>query len=67
MTFKPTEEQQVIIDYALTGDNLIVQAYVGCGKSSSLALVGKALQTQNKRGVYFAFNKVLLPMGSGDK
>lgn len=57
MTFKPTEEQQAIIDYALTGDNLIVQAYAGCGKSSSLALVGKALQTQNKRGMYFAFNK----------
>ena len=54
---KPTEEQQAIIDYALTGDNLIVQAYAGCDKSSSLALVGKALQTQNKRGVYFAFNK----------
>ena len=54
---KPTEEQQAIIDYALTGDNLIVQAYAGTGKSSTLALVGKALQTQNKRGMYFAFNK----------
>ena len=28
---KPTEEQQAIIDYALTGDNLIVQAYAGYG------------------------------------
>ena len=57
MSFQPTQEQQEIIDFALTGNDLIVQAYAGCGKSSTLALVGKALQTQNKRGIYLAFNK----------
>ena len=55
--FKPTNEQQVIVDYAMTGKDVVVQAYAGCGKTSTMVLVAKALQTQGKKGIYLAFNK----------
>lgn len=57
--FRPTNEQQAIIDYAMTGKDVIVQAYAGCGKTSTMVLVAKSLQTQGKKGIYLAFNKAI--------
>lgn len=56
MTFKPTEEQQAIVDAAkTTKDNLIVQALAGAAKTSTLVLLGEALNTTSI--LCLAFNK----------
>lgn len=53
----PTNEQQAIIEYAKTGQSMVVNAYAGAGKTSTLMLVANALHSQGKRGIYLSFNK----------
>lgn len=53
----PTDEQVAIVNKAETGANLVVQALAGSGKTSTLALLSKALSAQGKMGLYLAFNK----------
>lgn len=53
----PTIEQQAIVDAALTGSDVSVQALAGCAKSSTLYLVAKAMP--EKRMLYLAFNKAI--------
>ncbi|MGK5555829.1 nucleotide exchange factor GrpE [Actinomadura kijaniata] len=53
-SFAPTVEQQAIIDAALAGQNVAVQALAGMGKSSTLGMVADAMV--DKRIVYI-FNK----------
>jgi hypothetical protein len=56
MSHKPTSEQQAVIDAALTGADLTIEAGAGTGKTSTL----KMLATQAKgRGVYLAYNKAI--------
>ena len=57
MKFKPTAQQQHIVDTALTGQDVIVQAYAGSSKTYSLTLVAEALK--DKRILYVAFNKAI--------
>ena len=52
---KPTNEQQEIINAAVAGKNLAIQAAAGCGKSSSLKLIAEALPKKNI--LYLVFNK----------
>jgi hypothetical protein len=53
--FKPTAEQQEIVDAVLGGANLKIKAYAGAGKTSTLRLIADRLAA--KRGSYPAFNK----------
>lgn len=52
---QPTEEQIAVVDAALDGEPLKVDARAGAGKTSSLGLVSTA--KGRARGVYLAFNK----------
>lgn len=57
MTFKPTAEQAAIIDAAVNGDaNLMISAYAGTAKSTTLELVANALPPSTQ-GLALAFNK----------
>jgi len=57
--FPPTEEQAVIADAVATGENVIVRAFAGTGKTSTLVTIAERLKRQDpkKRIVYMAFNK----------
>lgn len=57
MSFTPTAEQQSAIDAALTGENLVITAGAGSGKTSTLRLIADALAP--KQGVYIAYNKAI--------
>lgn len=54
-TFKPTDEQQAIIDAYLTGRDLVIEAGAGTGKTATLRLLAQAAPT--KTGALFAYNK----------
>lgn len=58
MSFKPTEEQLRIIEAAKSGNDLVVQALAGTGKTTTLKLLAEALHEQ--RGTYVAFNKAIV-------
>jgi superfamily I DNA/RNA helicase len=53
-SFKPTVEQNAVVDAVLGGD-LKIKAYAGAGKTSTLRLIADHLA--DKRGSYLAFNK----------
>lgn len=58
MSFTPTDEQRKIIAAAKTGDNLVIQALAGTGKTTTLKLMAEALS--GKHGTYVAFNKAIV-------
>lgn len=60
MSFKPTEEQQEIIDAFNTGEHLVVQAGAGTGKTSTIGLIAEQMAMDEFRGVYLAFNKSIV-------
>lgn len=51
----PTLEQTEIIKAACSGESLIIQAYAGASKTTTLRLIAEAMPT--KRILYLAFNK----------
>lgn len=53
-TYKPTGEQQAVIDACQTGGNLVVEAAAGAGKTSTLRL---AAADMPGRVLYVAYNK----------
>lgn len=55
MTYEPTPEQAHIIELARTGENLVVQAGAGVGKSTVLRMI--AQDQPDKRFLYLAFNR----------
>lgn len=55
--FVPTDEQQAIIDAFVAGDDMVVEAGAGSGKTSTLKLLAKA--KPNKFGMYFAYNRAI--------
>ncbi len=59
---RPTLEQQAVVEAAMTGDNLKVQAFAGAGKTSTLALVAESLPG---RGLCLAFNKSIAVEAAG--
>lgn len=52
----PTAEQKAIIDLALTGENIKVQAVAGSGKSSTLRMISDVLKVPS---LYLVFNKAM--------
>jgi hypothetical protein len=64
MDFKPTSEQQAIIDAALTGEDLVIEAAAGTGKTTTLKQIGNALAP--KTGAYLAFNKSVADEAKAD-
>ncbi|MBD3004867.1 UvrD-helicase domain-containing protein [Streptomyces sp. 5-10] len=53
--FKPTDEQCAIIDGSIKGEDLIVQAGAGAGKSSTVR--GACTAMEGKKILYLVFNK----------
>lgn len=56
MSHKPTDEQARIIDACLTGDNLVIEAAAGSGKTTTLKMVAGAT---GRRGLYLAYNRAI--------
>ena len=56
---KQTDEQVAITDAASTGDNVLIEAGAGCGKTTSLKQIAKkAIQTRkSERLGYIAYNR----------
>ena len=55
MTFTPTPEQQAIIDAYLARKNLVIGAYAGTGKTSTLRLLASA--NPRIKVLYIAYNR----------
>lgn len=54
----PTEEQKTVIDAVMTGQNVLVPALAGTGKTSTLVSLAKRMKTEqpDKNLLYLAFN-----------
>jgi hypothetical protein len=57
MTHPPTAEQQLAIEAFATGDDLVIQAGAGTGKTSTLRMLGES--APRRRGLYIAFNRAI--------
>ena len=57
--FNPNEEQQMVTDAVMTGEDVVVRALAGTGKTSTLELVAQRLQDQEptKKLVYLTFTR----------
>ncbi len=55
VSFDPTPEQQAAIEAFKTGQNVVLEAGAGAGKTSTLKLLAEV--NLRKRGVYAAFNR----------
>jgi hypothetical protein len=53
----PTAEQQAAIDAFATGDDIVLQAGAGSGKTSTLRMLANA--QPGKRGLYVAYNRAI--------
>lgn len=53
--FPPTDEQHRAIEHYLTGDNLVIEALAGTGKTTALQFIAGAVP--GRRGLYAAFNR----------
>lgn len=56
-TLKPTDEQQAVLDAFLTGEDVVVEAGAGSGKTSTLRMLADA--RPNSRMAYIAFNRAI--------
>lgn len=63
MPFTPTSEQQQIMDAFATGQNLVIEAGAGTGKTSTMQLAAE--QRPHARGLYIAFNKAVSDEAAG--
>lgn len=60
MSFKPTDEQQAIIDLALDGEDLRINAFAGASKTTTLTMIAEAKHEEGGEvGMYLAFNKAI--------
>lgn len=57
MVFDPTPEQASIVEAYATGQNLVIQAGAGTGKTSTLNLIAQS--DPSRRGTYIAFNRAI--------
>ena len=62
MTIKPTEEQQLALDAFETGDNVVIKAGAGTGKTSTLRLLADSTRD---RGIYVAYNRAIADEAAG--
>lgn len=56
MSFTPTDEQVAVVDAFRTGNNMVITAGAGAGKTSTLKLIAKETDA---KGVYVAYNKAI--------
>lgn len=56
MDFPPTLEQQEILDAFETGQNLVIEAGAGTGKTTTLRLLA---ESTDRTGLYLAYNKAI--------
>jgi N12 class adenine-specific DNA methylase len=54
---RPTAEQQAIIDACVSGQNLVIEAGAGTGKTSTLRMASAAMA--GRTGLYVAYNKAI--------
>lgn len=57
MTLTPTDQQQAIIDTTSSGDDVVIQAGAGAGKTSTLRMI--AAHKPKQRCMYLAFNSAI--------
>ncbi len=57
MTHPPTPEQAAAIEAFATGDDLVIQAGAGTGKTSTLRMLAET--APRRRGLYIAFNRAI--------
>lgn len=59
--FPPTEQQQAVIDAVRSGEDVVVRALAGTGKTTTLRLIAERMHTEQpgRRVVYVAFNKAI--------
>jgi len=50
-----TDEQDLLVDFSLTGSSLKIEVFAGAGKISTLSAIGSAIPAQ--KGLYLAFRK----------
>jgi superfamily I DNA/RNA helicase len=53
-TFPPTPEQQAALDAFVTGQNMVIEAGAGTGKTTTLRLLAESTDNQ---GIYVVYNK----------
>ena len=54
-----TKQQQAVINLALTGADITVEAYAGAAKTTTLVMVVEELAKLGKKGMYVAYNKAI--------
>lgn len=59
-SFAPTEEQEQALKLFATGENLVIEAGAGTGKTSTLRLLAEDAQADGRVGIYIAFNKAIV-------
>lgn len=52
----PTDEQQAVMDACAAGDDLVVEAGAGTGKTTTLMMASSAMRG---RGIYLAYNRAI--------
>lgn len=57
-TFPLTDEQQNAVEMFATGDDLLIEAGAGAGKTATLVAIGE--HEAHRNGVYLAFNRALV-------
>lgn len=57
MALQPTDEQLFVLKQYLTGDDLVIEAGAGAGKTSTLRLLAE--KAKDRSGMYLAFNKAI--------
>jgi hypothetical protein len=55
---EPNEEQQAVLDVVPSGDNIVIRARAGAGKSTTLTMVSRVLD--GRQGLYLAFNRAVV-------
>lgn len=63
MDFTPTDEQTAVLDALKAHQRINVEAYAGCGKTSTLKMLAQA--NPDKRFFYTAFNKAIVETSKG--
>ncbi len=61
--FRPTDEQVAILDACAAGQNVVVEALAGTGKTTTLKAL--AAQFYDRDGLYLAFNKTVAREAEG--
>lgn len=63
MSFQPTDEQAHAAELAATGEDMVVEALAGTGKTTTSVLMAEQAHTAGREGLYVAFNKAIVEDG----